>query len=259
MSRFDHLEFDSNQPPRSRPTAPLPADADHDEHYWLRQADLARREGRHEEALRFYSRALERDRSLVVAWLGQAQMLIALGEYPEADLWARKAGELFRGNPELIAARAQALIRRGDLRHAQPLCDSSLTMESQSYYPWLVRGELMLARRQAVAQHCFDKTRQISTDWLVCLEIADIYLYYRRPTPALAWLRRAVEQNPQSAYCWYRQGDCELELGLLTPARRSLTHCLEINPGYVPASRALIGARAGWSPWAYLKGMFRRS
>ena len=33
--------------------------------------------------------------SLVAGWLGQVQMLVFLGEYPEAELWARKALELF--------------------------------------------------------------------------------------------------------------------------------------------------------------------
>src|SRR5262245_50967748 len=112
MARFDHLELEQKgeEPLRPRPTH----GEDHDEAYWLAQADGDRRQGLYENALRFYSRALEREKSMVNVWLGQVQMLIQLGEYPEAELWSRKALELFRNNSELLAGRAQALCRVGD-------------------------------------------------------------------------------------------------------------------------------------------------
>src|SRR5438477_1751984 len=69
----------------------------HDSKHWMHSADRSRRSGLFEEALRFYSRAVELDRALVGGWVGQVQMLIALAEYKEAELWARKALELFRG------------------------------------------------------------------------------------------------------------------------------------------------------------------
>jgi hypothetical protein len=76
VPRFDRLEFD--QPPeRSSVSPPKASEPDRDEHYWLRLADQDRRQGLFENALRFYSRALELARSLVGAWVGQVQMLIA--------------------------------------------------------------------------------------------------------------------------------------------------------------------------------------
>src|SRR5689334_12227259 len=131
MSRFGRLEFEG---PRSRHEAEQAAaeqhhaqharsehaqhqhvEPDRDERHWLRLADADRRNGLFEGALRYYSRALELDKSLVTGWVGQVQMLVALGEYPEAELWSRKALELFKNNAELLAARAQALCRTGDL------------------------------------------------------------------------------------------------------------------------------------------------
>ena len=56
--------------------------------------------------LRFYSRALEEDKTLIVGWVGQVQMLVQLGELKEAETWARKALELYPNNPELLAGRA---------------------------------------------------------------------------------------------------------------------------------------------------------
>ena len=73
----------------------------------MKRADLSRRAGQYENALTFYSRALELDRSVVGGWVGQVQMLVQLGEYPEADLWGRKALELFPNNGEAMAGRAK--------------------------------------------------------------------------------------------------------------------------------------------------------
>jgi len=84
----------------------------------MKAAGEERRNGLHESALRYYSRALELDKSQAAGWVGQVQMLVAMNECPEADLWSRKALELFKNNPDLLAARAQALCRIGDLKNA---------------------------------------------------------------------------------------------------------------------------------------------
>src|SRR5437763_3829185 len=109
-----------------------------------------RRLGLYEGSLKYYSRALEVDKSLVAAWVGQVQMLIMLGEFPEAELWSRKALELFKNNAELMAARAQALCRTGDLKEAQAMCDAALGQQGISAYPWVTRGEVMVARKEEI-------------------------------------------------------------------------------------------------------------
>ena len=87
MKRFHRLELDQEQQQQlAETTVPQQQETDHDEQHWMRQADQNRRAGQHEEALRHYSRALEMERSLVAAWVGQVQMLILLDEYPEAEL-----------------------------------------------------------------------------------------------------------------------------------------------------------------------------
>lgn len=85
MTRFEKLEFNDGQgeKPDTAPSAPKPArplDVD-----WMAKAEEQRRAGLHENALKFYSRGLEQDRSQVAGWLGQVQMLVLLDECPEAD------------------------------------------------------------------------------------------------------------------------------------------------------------------------------
>jgi tetratricopeptide (TPR) repeat protein len=237
MPRFDRLELDpAGEEPQSLERAP---ERQHDESHWLRSADENRRTGNYENALRFYSRALEVDKSLLAGWLGQVQMLIQLEEYPEADLWSRKALELFRNNGDLLAAQAQAVCRKGDQKQAAILCDGAIRAEGLSAYRWMVRGEIMLTGRDRVDQHCFDKAIQIDSDWLVPLEIALIYMHHQVLSKAQVRARQAVEKAPDSYYSWYTLGVCEMELGFTAKARHSFHRCLELAPKHTEAQQRL--------------------
>jgi tetratricopeptide (TPR) repeat protein len=259
VKRFDRLEFDAPQE-RPQPGAGGRLQEElHDEQHWLKQADAERREGYFENALRYYSRALELNKSLATGWLGQVQMLVQLGELKEAELWSRKALELFRKNGELTAGRAQALARMMQLNEAMPLLDAAFAQEGQSAYRWMVRGEVMLATGESVDQHCFSKAVQLDGDWLVAVEIGQIYLYYRRSAKAIMYFRKAVERAPGEAYCWYVQGCCEQELGLSGPAKASFLRCLDLKPNHSDARRRLISLEAdGWSIGKRLRRLFRR-
>lgn len=260
MARFDRLEFDQDHD-ETGPQGLGPADdPERDEFAWLRKADEHRRRGLHENALRYYSRALEVDRSLTAAWVGQVQMLVHLGENPEAELWARKALEVFKGNGDLLAGRAQAMARLGDLKQALELADAALLREGVSAYRWVVRGELLIASRDDVDRHCFDKAVQADRDWLVPLEIALIYLHHEQPSKALLRARQAVETNPGSDYAWYTQGTCERKLNLDRQAETSYLRCRELSPGHVEAGRRLSEiANQGWSLSKSLRRLIGRA
>jgi tetratricopeptide (TPR) repeat protein len=255
VPRFDRLEFD-DQP------GALPPDEEsvRDEAQWLRNADEQRRRGNYENALRYYSRALELDKSQLSGWLGQIQMLVALGEYPEAELWARKALELFRNQGDLMAGRAQALARIGDQSRALELSDGALRQDGVSAYRWIVRGELLARGKDDIDRHCFDKAVQADPDWLVPLEIALIYLELDRASRGLLRARQAVEKGPGHFYCWYVLGWCEQELGLERQAEKSLERCLELCPKHIEASRRLDElSRPSWSLGRGLRRFLGRS
>jgi tetratricopeptide (TPR) repeat protein len=214
----------------------------------MRKADEHRRRGLHENSLRYYSRALELDKAIPAAWVGQVQMLIMLGEFSEAELWARKSLEFFKGHGDLMAGRAQALARIGDRTRAMELADAALRQEGSSAYRWMVRGELLISAREGVDRHCFDRAVLAEGDWLVPLEIALIYLHHDQPSNALAYSRQAVEKAPQSFYPWLIQGQCEAAVGFVKGAKSSFTRCLELSPRHLEASRQLAQLDSqGWS------------
>ena len=214
MARFEHLEFGPDpaepKPPKAAgpsKAAAAPARVEDERQRCGRPPNSAERDST-KSALRFYSRALEYDRSLVAGWVGQVQMLVQLDEAPEGDLWARKALEMFPGNGELMAARAQALCRIGDTPQAGSLCDGALAAAGRSAYRWQVRGEWMLICRQRLEEHCFSKAQEINGSWLVALESALIYLRYKFPSRAVVQARTATELAPGQYFPWFvaRQG-----------------------------------------------------
>jgi tetratricopeptide (TPR) repeat protein len=250
LARFDRLEFDQEPEgglPAVDPLANMP-EQNQDQVAWMRKADEHRRRGLHENSLRYYSRALELDKSLVAGWLGQVQMLVLLGEYPEAELWARKSLELFKNHGDLMASRAQALARIGDRTQAMELADAALRQEGNSAYRWMVRGELLVMSRDEVDRHCFDKAVVLERDWLVPCESALIYLHYEQASKGLLRARQAVEMSPQSFYAWFVQGECEQALGFDRQAETSFRRVLELSPRHVDANRKLGDlANQGWS------------
>ena len=116
MSRFKNLEFD--EPKRRSKSSKRPPKPVRDAAYYLAQADGERRQRLFENALRMYSRTLENDSTIAAAWVGQVRMLIALEEYPEAELWSGKALERLRNHADLLAGRAQASCRLGESKAA---------------------------------------------------------------------------------------------------------------------------------------------
>ena len=121
MSRFGHLEFDDQASGASQSAAPR-----NDEANCLTEARAFFEQAEFEQSLRAYSRTLEFNPHSRGAWSGQVRALIELHEFREAALWADKALEHFPNEPELLAAKAVALARNGDLDEAIALSDAAI-------------------------------------------------------------------------------------------------------------------------------------
>ena len=135
------------------------------------------------------------------------------------------------------------------------MSDGALKQSGQSAYRWVVRGELMLAAKQPVDQHCFDKALQIDANWLVAAEIALIYLFYRNASRALLRARNACETAPDQPLAWLLQARCQHAVGLDNQARRNLQTCLELHPGHEEARELL--ARIDTSRFSSVGRWFR--
>ncbi len=238
MSRFVNLEFEDGSNNEFQPDEKTPVK---DEAFYLAGARAAFENGRFEPGLRLYSKVLEFNPKNSTAWTGQVRMLIELGEFREAKLWADKALERFPSEPELLAAKAVALGRSGDLQGALSFSDASIEERGDTPYVWLARGDVLLARAEPRADYCFEKAILLApNDWLVAWLAARIRYYYEQFALALKHMRQAVELNPTHFLTWLEQGRCEQALNLVTAAEHSFNQARQLNKDCMETDKALI-------------------
>jgi tetratricopeptide (TPR) repeat protein len=258
MSRFNNLEFGNEADNQS----PLQKDALKGEDFYFGEARTAFENGNFEQGLRLYSKVLEFNPDNAAAWTGQVRMLIELGEFREAKLWADKALERFAHEPELLAAKAVALGRSGDLQGALVFSDASIEERGDTPYVWLARADVLLARRENRADYCFQKALLLAPNsWFIAWLAARIHYYYHQFALALKLLQQAVEWNTSHFLLWLELGHCQEGLGLIGPARTSFRRAQELNPQCheaLSALRNLSGTGLGRQARALWQRLFRR-
>jgi tetratricopeptide (TPR) repeat protein len=227
MSRFGNLEFGDSPQNDAQFQAQSRVK---DEAFYLREAVEAFESGRFEIALRSYAKALEQNPKSAPAWTGQVRMLIELGEYREARLWAEKALVLFPREGELLAAKAVALARSGDGKGALAFSDASMEVETSTPYIWLARGDVLLARKEKRAAYCFEKAILLARDhWLWPWLASRVHAFYRQTAQALKFAQQALALDPVRAIIWQQLGRCEGALGLASKAQQSFERARELD------------------------------
>ena len=238
MSRFAHLEFDDK---RRAGTAPGGKGSPiRNAPYFQAVADRAYLAGDFEVALRNYSRALEQDAAFFEGWLGQVRMLIELGEYEEALVWADKAMEMFPEHPDLLAAKSLASCRIGALDKAIAYSDNAISKKGAGSYVWLARAEALLARNKSTAEHGLRVAVALAgtTAPIVQMECGRTLIRAGSYLAALDYLRAAAAALPKSALAWLALGRCQTALGL-PEAEAALSACLSLRPDWDAAKSAL--------------------
>jgi len=252
MDRFSRLEFGDGTTPQGRkpPGEPVrDADYYHKEavQYWL-AAD-------YELALRNYSRMLEQNNTVFEAWAGQVLMLIELGEYPEARVWADKAMEFFPEHPELLALKALACLRDARRDQALAYSDNAIGKDNLTSRVWLVRAEVFLEGKGPIAEGCINKALACAGKFspVIRLEAGRLLRRKRSYVQALQHLREAVQGLPRSPLAWYELGCCQVSLGM-AEAVHSLEQCRHLRPDWEPARQMLRKAEKR----GFFRGLFGR-
>ncbi len=257
MSRFVNLEFGDQFEDRSENEQALK-----DEPYYFAEAARAFEEGQFEYALRAFAKVLEFNPQNPAAWSGQVRMLIELGEFHEAKVWADKALERFPRDSELLAAKAVALGRIGDLKAALAFSDASIEERGDTPYIWLARGDVLLARSEKRADYCFQKAHLLAPqDWFIAWLTARIHFYYKKFSLALKVAQDALAFDAAHAMLWLQIGRSQQALGMLHLAQRSYEQAVELNRECREAEEALAALKhAGQfsSLRAFWHGLFSR-
>jgi tetratricopeptide (TPR) repeat protein len=256
MSRFENLELSGESEDQPRRQKALVKD----ESYYMAEAQTAFENGNFETALRSYGKVIEYNPQNPYAWTGQVRMLIELGECKEAKLWADKALERFANEPELLAAKAVALARTGDLDAALIFSDTSIEERGNTPYVWLARGDVLLARKEPRADYCFEKAQLLAPrDWFVAWLVARIRYFYEQLALAMKLLQQAVEWNAGHFILWLDLGRCQNALGLEGPARVSFTQAKQLNPACSEASLGLVKLSQTHLLPEWLRRLFKKS
>jgi tetratricopeptide (TPR) repeat protein len=244
MNRFSSLEFgDADKSGSKVPGVPIRNDR-----YFLDQAFHRYLAGEFEEALRDYSRALEKNSAAFAGWIGQVWMLLELEEYPETLVWADRALELFPEHPDLLAAKAVACLRDARRDKAVEYSDNAVARENTTPYTWLARAEVMVQKKPRIAESCISKALTIAGPQAdrFRLEAGRLLSRYRKYSVALEHLRMAIRDFPKSALAWYELGYCQSALGFQQEAIAALEQSQHLRPKWSCADKAL--SRAQWSP-----------
>lgn len=227
MSRFGNLEFGSEHEGR----AGHEPSSRRDERYYLSQAQESFEAGRFEQALRHFAKVLEFNPRQAAAWTGQVRMLVELGEFSEARLWADKALATFPDEPELLAAKAVALARSGDLGGAMSYSDAAVESRTNTPYIWLSRADVLLARAEKRAEYCLEKALTLAEgNWFVLWLASRIQSFYQHFARGLKLAQQGLALEPGRAVLWLQAGQCQLALGLAAQARNSFDQARELDP-----------------------------
>lgn len=253
MSRFNSLEFGQNseEPSEFQPRLK-------DEHFYMTEAKAAFESANFEQALRSFAKVLEFNPKNAAAWTGQVRMLIELGEFHEAKLWADKALENFPNEAELLAAKAVALGRLGDVKAALAFSDASIEERGDTPYIWLARGDVLLARAEKRAEYCFQKAVAFAPkDWFVRWLSSRIQFFYKKFSIALKFAQEALNLNSGIATVWLQAGNCQLALGLIILAENSFTQARQLDP-YCSEAEMALNKISGIGLFSKISGRFRQ-
>ncbi len=251
MDRFRWLEF-GDAAPSSQQDAQDGAPEPHGQTL-LDRAEALFLQGRHEPALREFSRALAEDRHLDQAWAGQVRCHLAMGEVAQACVWANKALEMRPGSPRVLSVAAVVAARQGQGDEALRFSDQALQLSHGrgSLALWLDRAEcLLLAGARQPAGDCLERVAGlVGSDPDLQQRVGAVLL--EAGAPELAWpqLQAALEQRPERAWLWLLSARAARALQLEERAAIALDRALALDPGLEEAlsERRALRKRQGTS------------
>lgn len=199
-----------------------PANPDYTGAYCLEQGDEFFIRGDYKQALRWYTRAMDKEPKMIEPWVAMLRVLITKGDLAESAAWIHRGLVLFPNNPHLLALSNVQLARRN--MKAKALADSAELLERNKNLPiaHMCRGEVMLHCGEKHFDYLFRETLDIvkPDDWKTPLMISMILLNAGQMRYAAEYLDEASRRNSQYAPIWFMLGQAHAARG----DRRQMNH-----------------------------------
>jgi len=221
-------------------------------------AEQCRNAGRLSEAAAYYEKVVCFDSGLSDAWVGLVDSLVRLGKIQEADGAVERALALYRLTRPFYALKALVLLHAGRENEALRYSDISIEQDEAGWYPWFVRGEVLLSCtpglvRTENARHCFERSITLAENqWAVCLWVGLVLLVAKHVAVGAAYLMESAHLNPLNAFTWLKLGEAFRIMRFFDQAKFYYEQALDVDPGCEPARRGLAEASSSQSGISYL-------
>ena len=221
-------------------------------------AEECRNSGRLSEATGYYEKAVCFDSGLSEGWIGLVDSLVRLGEVKRAHETVERALQLYRLTRPFYALKALVLLHTGREEESLRYSDISIEQDEAGWYPWFVRGEVLLSHtpgsaRTQNARHCFERSINLAEkQWVVCLWVGLVLLIMKHPALAAAYLAESAHLNALNAFTWLKLGDAFRTMRFFDQARFYYEQALDVDPECEPARHGLAEAGASRSRVFYL-------
>ncbi len=252
MSVFKWVELPARGRRNRRGPGQKPAD-DVDIVALFGMAEDCRNSGQLSKAIAYYEKVVSFGSGLLDAWMGLGDSLVRIDEVAKANNVAEEALQRYGLAGSLYGLKALVLLHDGQEVESFRYSDISLQQDEAGWYPWLVRGEILLMQgsRSARAQnagYCFERSANLAEkQWVACLWAGIVCLVNQHPALAAAYLAESAHLNPLNAFTWSKLGDAFRTLRFFDQAKFYYEQALDVDPESESARRGLADARASRS------------
>ena len=249
--------------PREEALIPPPAENDEaarplSARQCLENGDAMFFRGDHKSALRWYTRAMDKDTVAIDPWIAMLRLLLLKGDLGEAGIWIHRGLTLFPDDPRLLSMRAVLTARRGMLREALTQTDAVLERNSGIATAQLARGEVLLIAGSRSADDCFRQGLRLlpADDWRSPFLIGLVHEERRQWARALEYFLLACERDSRSPATWMAIARTRAQLGQRWPALQAAERVQELCAAGDVLNVQAEHLRAG-SFWRRLSGWLR--
>lgn len=223
--------------------------------------DIAREQGRYDEAVKQYTTALDRDPRLAAAYLGLGKATLAQGQ-PAIALQHYRAG--LAANPNnvaLLIGQGDALLQQNDIDGARTSYEQAkqLAPGNAAAYAGLGRS-LWKAGQTDAALVTLDQAAQLNAnDADTLLTIGEINASLERNDVALQAYSKAAEARKDWYEPRFRRGVLLLKLQQTDQAINELQAAVKLKPDFAQASYWLGRAYRAAGQFAAARSQFQRA
>lgn len=246
-----------NPPPK--PPADIDSrDRDYDAAFCVEQGDGAFFGGDIKLALRWYTRAIDKDPRSPRPWVMMLHVLIFKGNLAEFAAWVHRGMTLFPDSFELKALSAVQEARRG--MAAQALADSQEVIQRKPNLAMgrLCRGEVLMVTGDRRFDHEFRAGLDMvpRQDWKTPLIIGMILMNGGHHNRALEYFNEAQRRNQEAPEIWYQIALCHAAKGRRLPMKHAIEQVRLLCSETDSLLTRLVHIRSG-GPFRWLSGLFK--